>query len=110
MTPGPASPTIALLDNDGGEVGRRHSDGDRRSQETRRGIRGRTRCHENGNEGGIGKFDGEGQPTRIVQPRGQRADELLAAGDMEGRRVWHRIEEAIDELGRTAPGHGEGVH
>ncbi len=40
----------------------------------------------------------------------QRADELLAAGDMDGRRVWHRIEEAIDELGRTAPGHGEGVH
>ncbi len=40
----------------------------------------------------------------------QRADELLAAGDMEGRRVWHRIERAIDELQRTAPGHGEGVH
>ena len=39
----------------------------------------------------------------------QRADELLAAGDMEGRAVWHRIERAIDELGRTAPGHGEGV-
>ena len=40
----------------------------------------------------------------------QRADELLEAGDMEGRRVWHRIERAIDELRRTAPGHGEGVH
>ncbi len=40
----------------------------------------------------------------------QRADELLAEGDMEGRRVWHRIEAAIDELQRTAPGHGEGVH
>ncbi|MCZ6870838.1 MAG: hypothetical protein O7G84_15155 [Gammaproteobacteria bacterium] len=40
----------------------------------------------------------------------QRADELLAAGDMEGRRVWHRIERAIDELRRTAPGQGEGVH
>ncbi len=25
---------------------------------------------------------------------------------MEGRRVWHRIERAIDELQRTAPGHG----
>ncbi len=34
----------------------------------------------------------------------QRADELLAAGDMEGRAVWHRIERAIDELQRTAPG------
>ncbi len=40
----------------------------------------------------------------------QRADELLAAGDMEGRRVWYRIEAAIDELQRTAPGDGEGVH
>ena len=39
-----------------------------------------------------------------------RADALLAAGDMEGRAAWHRIEEAIDELGRTVPGHGEGVH
>ena len=28
----------------------------------------------------------------------QRADELLAEGDMEGRRVWHRIGEAIAEL------------
>ncbi len=40
----------------------------------------------------------------------QRADELMAEGDMDGRAVWHRIERAIDELGRTAPGHGEGVH
>ncbi len=40
----------------------------------------------------------------------QRADELMAEGDMEGRAVWHRIERAIDELRRTAPGHGEGVH
>ena len=40
----------------------------------------------------------------------QRADELMAEGDMEGRRVWHRIEEAIDELQRTAPGTDEPVH
>ncbi len=40
----------------------------------------------------------------------QRADELLAAGDMDGRAVWHRIERSIDELRRTAPGDGEGVH
>ncbi len=39
-----------------------------------------------------------------------RADALLALGDMEGRAVWHRIERAIDELRRTAPGEGEGVH
>ncbi len=40
----------------------------------------------------------------------QRADELMAAGDMSGRRVWHRIERAIDELLRTAPGTGDPVH
>ena len=28
----------------------------------------------------------------------QRADELLAEGEMEGRRVWHRIGEAIREI------------
>ena len=33
----------------------------------------------------------------------QRADELTAAGDMDGRAVWHRIERAIDELRRPAP-------
>ncbi len=36
-----------------------------------------------------------------------RADALLALGDMEGRAVWHRIERAIDELRRTAPGDDE---
>ena len=40
----------------------------------------------------------------------QRADELMAAGDVEGRRVWHRIEEAMDELQQAAPGDGEGLH
>ncbi len=40
----------------------------------------------------------------------QRADELLAAGDMEDRAAWHMIERAIDELQRTAPGDGEGLH
>ncbi len=33
----------------------------------------------------------------------QRADELMAAGDMDGRAVWHRIKCAIDELRWTAP-------
>ncbi len=32
----------------------------------------------------------------------QRADKLLAASDMDGRAVWHRIERAIDELRRAA--------
>jgi len=40
----------------------------------------------------------------------QRADELMAEGDMDGRVVWHSIEHAIDELQRTAPGTGEPVH
>jgi hypothetical protein len=40
----------------------------------------------------------------------QRADELMAAGDMEGRADWHRIERAIDELQRTEPGAGDPVH
>ena len=40
----------------------------------------------------------------------QRADELMAAGDMEGQAVWHRIEDAIDELQRAAPGTGDLVH
>ena len=39
-----------------------------------------------------------------------RADALLALGDMEGRRVWHRIEEAISEQQKTAPGQDDGVH
>ncbi len=39
-----------------------------------------------------------------------RADELLAAGDMDGRAVWHRIERAIDELRKSAPGDDERVH
>ncbi len=36
-----------------------------------------------------------------------RADALLEAGDMEGRRVWLRIREAIKELQRTRPMHDE---
>ena len=39
-----------------------------------------------------------------------RADELMAAGDMDGRAVWHGIERAIDTLQKTAPGTGEPVH
>ena len=37
----------------------------------------------------------------------QRADELMAEGDMDGQRVWIRVEKAIDELWRTTPGEGE---
>lgn len=37
----------------------------------------------------------------------QRADELLAQGDMEGQRIWKRILAAIHELQRTSPSVGE---
>ncbi len=40
----------------------------------------------------------------------QRADELMGEGDMDGRAVWHRIERAIDEPQRTAPGKRERLH
>ncbi|MFT7572140.1 MAG: hypothetical protein ACI9JL_003188 [Paracoccaceae bacterium] len=33
----------------------------------------------------------------------QRTDELLAQGDIEGRRVWQRIQDAVGELQRTEP-------
>ena len=40
----------------------------------------------------------------------QRADALMAEGDMEGRRVWHRIEDAINELQRRSRSTGEPIH
>ncbi len=40
----------------------------------------------------------------------QRADELMAASDMDGRAVWTRIERAIEELRKTAPVTGDPVH
>ncbi len=38
--------------------------------------------------------------------RRQRADELMAEGDMDGRRVWHRIGDAIDEPRAEGAGPG----
>jgi len=40
----------------------------------------------------------------------QRADELLAAGDMEGRGVWLRVVEAVRELGKTGAAPEGTVH
>ena len=37
----------------------------------------------------------------------QRADELLAAGDVEGCAIWKRIMRAVEELARTEPVEGE---
>ncbi len=39
-----------------------------------------------------------------------RADKLLAAGDMDGKRVWVRIMKAVEELHRQEPGPGERAH
>ena len=40
----------------------------------------------------------------------QRADELLEAGDMDGRRVWLRVLEAVRELTKPKPDEGDAVH
>lgn len=41
----------------------------------------------------------------------QRADELMASGDMEGRRVWLKVLKAVKELlDAEPPGAGEVVH
>ena len=39
-----------------------------------------------------------------------RADEYLAAGDMEEEVVWLRIGKAVEELQRTRPGRDEPTH
>ena len=40
-----------------------------------------------------------------------RADERLEAGDMDGRRVWLRLLEAVQELtSKEPPGEGAAVH
>ncbi len=39
----------------------------------------------------------------------QRADVLLERGDLDGRRVWHRIEAAVREMQR-GPGEGGAVN
>lgn len=39
----------------------------------------------------------------------QRADAFLEAGDMDGRRIWQRIENAVRELTR-APDDGDRVN
>ena len=40
----------------------------------------------------------------------RRADELLAAGDVEGCALWKRILAAVLELRRTTPAKGERVN
>ena len=40
----------------------------------------------------------------------QRADEMLAGGDMVGQVVWKRITAVVDELIRREPKQGERVN
>ena len=40
----------------------------------------------------------------------RRADELFAAGDLEGSALWKRILAAVLELTRTTPAKGERVN
>jgi len=40
----------------------------------------------------------------------QRADELLARGDLVGRAIWKRITAAVEELIRQKPKQGELVN
>jgi len=41
---------------------------------------------------------------------GQQADALLAAGDVEGQRVFKAIAKAVGDLLRTKPNEGESVN
>jgi hypothetical protein len=45
-----------------------------------------------------------------VQVAARRTDDLLAATDFEGCRIWKRILEAVAELTRTTPADGERVN
>ena len=49
---------------------------------------------------------GQDAPIRAAM----RADELLAAGDVDGRAVWLRIGKAIVELQSKDRPEGEGLH
>jgi hypothetical protein len=40
----------------------------------------------------------------------QRADELLAQGDLDGQSIWKRIVSAVSELQRTEPAVDERRH
>ncbi len=39
-----------------------------------------------------------------------RADEFLDQGNLDGKQVWMRIMQAIEELQRERPGDGEAMH
>jgi hypothetical protein len=49
-----------------------------------------------------------GHEASLVAAR--RADEMLAAGDVEGCAIWRQILHAVGELSRTKPAKGEHVN
>ena len=49
---------------------------------------------------------GDGAATEAAM----RADEFLDQGIIDGKRLWMRIMQAIEELQRERPGEGEAVH
>ncbi len=77
-----------------------------------KGARGHRHRHgENGaHRGGsaISLIDQHGEDAAIEAA--MRADKLLAAGDMDGKRVWVRIMKAIEELQRQEPWPVERTH
>ncbi len=52
------------------------------------------------------KHYGDGAATEAAM----RADEFLDQGNIDGKRIWTRIMQAIEELQRERPGDGEAVH
>ena len=53
-------------------------------------------------------IDQQGEDAAIEAA--MRADKLLAAGNMDGKRAWVRIMKAVEELQRTERGPGEAAH
>lgn len=54
----------------------------------------------------LAKRHGEDAGLRAAE----RADELLAAGDLDGAATWRRILAAVQELQSLAPADGASVH
>ena len=54
----------------------------------------------------IVKRYGDGAATEAAK----RADEFLDQGNLEGKRLWVRIMQTIEELQRQRPRDGEAVH
>ena len=52
------------------------------------------------------KHFGDGAATEAAM----RADEFLDQGNLDGKRLWIRIMQTIEELQRERPRYGEAVH